>query len=271
MRSTESLPTAVDRHRSKKLHLVAGIVIALASLLLVRGQAFGQEPPPFEPEFNHSACSWDLNVPSDVTLSCGFVTVLENRDTPSWRTIELYVVRIEGKSRFLNRDPIIYLAGGPGGSATRAAQHFIDEARFLYTERDLVLFDQRGIGGSKPRLECPEFRHGNAELRHLELSPEEKLQRRVDALMDCRKSLSAEQGIDVDTYNSASTAADVADIASAMGYDSYNLYGSSYGTILAPDCHKRLSSQHTERSPRRGPSASGESLSFDLCQQRRHA
>ena len=51
--------------------------------------------------------------------------------------------------------------------------------------------------------------------------------------MDCRKSLSAEQGIDVDTYNSASTAADVADIASAMGYDSYNLYGSSYGTILA--------------------------------------
>ena len=121
--------------------------------------------------------------------------------------------------RFQNPDPIIYLAGGPGGSATRRTQRFIDDAGYLYTERDIILFDQRGIGGSKPRLECSEYRHGNANLRHLDLSPEEKLQWRVNALMDCRKTLSTEQGIDLDAYNSASTAADVVDIASAMGYE----------------------------------------------------
>ena len=223
----------VDRPRSKNLHLVAAMILVLAGVLLGSGQVYGQEPPPpFEPEFSSSACPYNLNVPSDVTLSCGFVTVLEDRATLSGNTIELYVVRIHGMRRFLNRDPIIYLAGGPGGSATRAAQHFIDEARFLYAERDLILFDQRGIGGSKPRLECSDYRHGHAELRHLDLSPEDKLRWRVEALLECRHTLTG-QGIDLDTYNSASTAADVVDIASSMDYDSFNLYGSSYGTLLA--------------------------------------
>ena len=234
MRCPRGLSVAVDRHRPRKLHLVAAIALALAGVLLWSGQVFGQEPPPpFEPEFSSSACPHNLSVPGDVTLSCGFVTVLEDRATLSGNTIELYVVRIQGIRRFLNRDPIIYLAGGPGGSATRSTQRFIDDARFLYTERDLILFDQRGIGGSKPRLECSEYRHGNANLRHLDLSPEEKLQWRVNALMDCRKTLSTEQGIDLDAYNSASTAADVVDVASAMGYESFNLYGASYGTLLA--------------------------------------
>ncbi len=225
------------RHRFWKPRFVAGILFALAGVLLATGHAFAQEPPPsetspFEPDFDHSACPYDLDVPSDVTLSCGFVTVLEDRATLSGSTIDLYVVRIHGTRRFLNRDPIIYLAGGPGGSATRRTQRFIDDARFLYAERDLILFDQRGIGGSKPRLECSEYRHGYADIRHLDLSPEDKLRWKIQALIDCRKTLTA-QGIDMNTYNSASTAADVVDIASAMGYESFNLYGASYGTILA--------------------------------------
>ena len=224
---------AGNLHPLKSLHLVAAAVLAFAGILLWADQAFAQEPqPPFEPEFNPSACPYDLNVPSDVTLSCGFVTVLENRATLRGNTIDLYVVRIQGERRFLNRDPIIYLEGGPGGSATLGTQRFIDKARFLYTDRDLILFDQRGIGGSKPRLECSDFRHVSADLRHLDITPEEKLRLRVEALLECRKTLTG-QGIDLDTYNSASTAADVVDIASAMGYESFNLSGASYGTILA--------------------------------------
>ena len=98
MRCPGGLSVAVDRHRPRKLHLVAGIALALAGVLLWSGHAFGQEPPPsetstFEPDFDHSACPYDLNVPSDVTLSCGFVTVLEDRSTLSGNTIDLYVVR----------------------------------------------------------------------------------------------------------------------------------------------------------------------------------
>ena len=217
--------------------LTVGTVLALAGLLLWSGHALAQEPPsetmPFEPVFTHSACPYDLGVPADITISCGFVNVIEDRDSLSKKTIDLYVVRIHGIQRFLNRDPVIYLAGGPGGSATRSTQWFIDRARFIYDDRDLILFDQRGIGGSKPRLECSEFRHANAELRHLDLSPEVKLESLVEALIDCKKTLAAEHGVDLDAYNSMATSDDVVDIASAMGYESFNLYGASYGSLLA--------------------------------------
>ena len=227
-----SLMAAFRLRRPGMTHLLSGILIALVCVFLAAGQAFAQEPLPYEPKFEHGSCPDALHVPGDVTLTCGFVAVPENRAILRGDTIDLYVVRIQGHQRFLNRDPIIYLSGGPGGSATRIAQRFIDDARFLYTDRDLILFDQRGIGGSKPRLECSEYRHKNAEMRHLDLSPEEKLSRRVEALLECRKTLTR-QGVDLDTYNSASTAADVADIASAMGYESFNLYGVSYGSVVA--------------------------------------
>ena len=227
----------VRRFWSIGRRLIVGTILALAGLLLWSGHVLAQEPPsetkPFEPVFTSSACPYDLRVPGDITISCGFVNVIEDRDSLSEKTIDLYVVRIHGIQRFLNRDPVIYLAGGPGGSATRSAQRFIDRARFIYDDRDLVLFDQRGIGGSKPRLECSEYRHATAELRHLDLSPEVKLERRVEALIDCKKTLAAEHGINLDAYNSKATAADVVDIASAMGYESFNLYGASYGSLLA--------------------------------------
>ena len=171
-------------------------------------------------------------MPHDAVLTCGYVTVLEDRAKPGGRVIELYVVRIRELSAIRHRDPVIYLAGGPGGSATRATQRFLDHGRHLWTGRYLVLFDQRGIGGSKPRLECAQYRHDYAEIRNRDIDPDEELEWRVEALLDCKRTLT-ESGIDLGTYTSASTAADVADIASAMDFASFNLYGSSYGTLLA--------------------------------------
>ncbi len=212
-------------------------VVALAAIALVPGQAHAQEPSApgpqaFEPEFSSGECPGYLEVPHDAVLTCGYVTVLEDRAKPDGRVIELYVVRIREVSAIRHRDPVIYLAGGPGGSATRATQRFLDGGRHLWTGRYLVLFDQRGIGGSRPRLECAQYRHDYAEIRNRDIDPDEELEWRVEALLDCKRTLT-ESGIDLGTYTSASTAADVADIASAMDFDSFNLYGSSYGTLLA--------------------------------------
>ena len=211
--------------------------VALAVIALVPGQAHAQEPSTpgtqaFEPEFSTGECPEYLEVPHDAILTCGYVTVLEDRARPDGRTIELYVVRIRELSPIEYREPVIYLAGGPGGSATRRAQRFLDRGRHLWTGRYLVLFDQRGIGGSRPRLECAQYRHGYADIRDSDLDPDEKLEWRMETLLDCKRTLT-DQGIDLDTYTSASTAADVADIVSAMDFDSFNLYGSSYGTRLA--------------------------------------
>ena len=212
-------------------------VIALAVIALVAREAHAQEPSApgpeaFKPEFSPGACPEHLDVPDDAFLTCGYVTVLEDRAKPDGRTIELYVVRIRELSAIRYSDPVIYLSGGPGGSATRRTQRFLDQGRSLWTGRYLVLFDQRGIGGSKPRLECAQYRHDYADIRDRDLDPDEELKLRVEALLGCKRTLS-DRGIDLSTYTSASTAADVADIVSAMGYDSFNLYGASYGTLLA--------------------------------------
>ncbi len=218
--------------------LLIAAVVALAAISLVARQAHAQEqsapePQAFQPEFSTGECPGYLEVPHDAVLTCGYVTVLEDRAKPDGRAIELYVVRIRELSAIrYPYPPVIYLAGGPGGSATRQAQRFLDQGRHLWTGRYLVLFDQRGIGGSKPRLECAQYRHDYADIRDRGLDPDEKLEWRVEALLDCKRTLT-DEGIDLGTYTSASTAADVADIASAMDFDSFNLYGVSYGTRLA--------------------------------------
>ena len=212
-------------------------VIALAVIALVASQAHAQEPSApgsqaFKPEFSPGACPERLDVPDDAFLKCGYVTVLEDRAKPDGRVIELYVVRIRELSPTRYRDPVIYLSGGPGGSATRRTQRFLHQGRFLWTGRYLVLFDQRGIGNSKPRLECAQYWHDYADIRDRDLDPDEELEWSVEALLDCKRTLS-DQGIDLGAYTSASTAADVPDIVSAMGFESFNLYGASYGTLLA--------------------------------------
>ena len=170
-------------------------VIALAVVGLVARQAHAQEPSApgpqaFKPEFSPGACPERLYVPDDAFLTCGYVTVLEDRAKPDGRTIELYVVRIRELSptRY-PYPPVIYLSGGPGGSATRRTQWFLDQGRHLWTGRYLVLFDQRGIGRSKPRLECAQYRHDYADIRNRDLDPDEELEWRVEALLGCKRTL----------------------------------------------------------------------------------
>ena len=89
-----------------------------------------------------------------------------------------------------------------------------------------------GTGRSEPLLECPDYQGRKAELRKLDLDPDEALRREVDALLACKRTLS-EEGIDMSAYSPQAVAADVADLAAAMGYETYNLHGTSFGTNLA--------------------------------------
>ena len=96
---------------------------------------------------------------------CGYVSVLEDRSKPDGNVIRLAVARLRGSSPPPRPDPVIDLASGPGTSALKSIDWFIDDARFIWEEPDLILLDQRGIRHSEPRLEWPEYRRQNAELR----------------------------------------------------------------------------------------------------------
>ena len=216
--------------------LVSATVTAGASLVLLAWTGHAQEPlssTPFTaPEFVKADCPMRFDHPRGLHVDCGYVSVLEDRGWPDGNVIRLAVARLRASVSSSHPDPVIYLAGGPATSALERIDLFIDDARFIWKERDLVLLDQRGVGHSEPRLECPDYRRRTAEIGELDLNPDEELQRQVDALLACKRTLS-EQGIDLGAYSPEAVAADVAHVAEAMGYRAYNLYGGSYGTMLA--------------------------------------
>ena len=216
--------------------LVSAALLAGAGLLLLAWVAQAQQEPlgstPFtQPEFVESPCPWPDRA-HGAHIDCGYLSVPEDRAKPGGNVIRLAVARLRGSVRSRHPDPVIYLAGGPGESVVQRTHRFVHDARFIWEERDLILLDPRGVGRSEPRLECPDYQGRKAELRKLDLDPDEALRREVDALLACKRTLS-EEGIDVSAYSPQAVAADVADLAAAMGYGTYNLYGRGFGTMLA--------------------------------------
>ncbi len=192
--------------------LIVCILLAL-SLPLVAQEAF------FEPD----ACPFA--VPEGESVECGYLIVPQDRSNPDEGDIELAVAILHSTASDTAPDPIIYLEGGPGGSALSGIDLWYDSP--FRQRRDIVLFDQRGTGYSYPRLYCYEIDEIDPDL-----DDEAYMQAQEDATLACLDRF-ADEGTDISDYNSAASAADVADLGQALGYDSWNLYGVSYGTRLA--------------------------------------
>ncbi|MDQ3694299.1 MAG: alpha/beta hydrolase [Chloroflexota bacterium] len=47
-------------------------------------------------------------------------------------------------------DPVVYLAGGPGGSSLNGVPHYAELFAGFREHRDVILYDQRGTGRSAP-------------------------------------------------------------------------------------------------------------------------
>ena len=113
---------------------------------------------------------------------------------------------------------IIALAGGPGQPALPFAEEFDELLGPIAATRDLIVFDQRGIGLSAPlschALERPDLYHSFGAL--------------VEA---CGDQLGPTRSF----YTTADTVADIEAIRQAGGYEKLVLYGTSYGTKVAEE------------------------------------
>jgi len=99
-------------------------------------------------------------------------------------------------------------------------------------ERDVVLFDQRGTYYSDPNLVCSESMSLTLQTIEQDLTAEEYARLNEQASLACRDRL-AGQGVALAAYNSLENAADVEALRQALDYADINLYGVSYGTLLA--------------------------------------
>src|SRR5262245_6859814 len=84
---------------------------------------------------------------------CGNYEVYENRALRTGRKIILKIVVLPATGAKRAPDPLVYLSGGPGASATGSAADLARTFSKIRERRDLVFVDQRGTGGSHP-LNC---------------------------------------------------------------------------------------------------------------------
>lgn len=159
----------------------------------------------------------------------GHLRVPENRASGSGREIELAFVRIPSTSRRPG-NPIVWLAGGPGGSGisdldTPILRLFLE----LRRSGDVIALDQRGTGLSIPRLDCP----GTIEFpRDLPLDRARSVAGLESAARTCAEAWRS-RGVDLAAFNTRESAEDLEDLRTALGAEKLRLLGGSYGTHLA--------------------------------------
>ncbi|MGE3928845.1 MAG: alpha/beta fold hydrolase [Hyphomonadaceae bacterium] len=150
---------------------------------------------------------------------CGAHSVPENRALRDGRRLTLNVVVIPARTLAPDAAPIFFLAGGPGQAATEGAADFDNgwETEF----NDVVLVDVRGSAGDH-RLDCPPPAEAGPQA-YLDPPFSDRARFR-----NCITGLSAEY--DLTQYTTRLAMQDIDEVRQALGYDTINLYGISYGS-----------------------------------------
>jgi pimeloyl-ACP methyl ester carboxylesterase len=176
-------------------------------------------------------------------IECGLLEVPENREDPDSRFIELHFVKLnsrwgkdddedseEDKDDSLppgkRDDAVIYLTGGPGAKVNYYVNRLKDHT--LLKHRDLYILEQRGIGFSDDF--CPYYSIRKPATDDVETFDEQLLashQRKEDCATNATAS-----GVDLTGYSTIENARDVKALRRALGYEQWNVWGISYGSIL---------------------------------------
>lgn len=156
-------------------------------------------------------------VQNQVEAKCGSLTVPEDPSNPQSRQIDLNIAVVPAIKRSPEPDPLFVLAGGPGQAITEVFPALFNTLFRIHEERDIVLVDQRGTGKSNP-LRC--------------LDPEDETlrdEKAIALLKECPETLDA----DLTKYTTDIAMQDLDKVRAALGYQTINLYGVSYGTRAA--------------------------------------
>jgi pimeloyl-ACP methyl ester carboxylesterase len=189
------------------------------------------EAGPFKGVFVETDCPF--TVPDGTHPVCGRVDVPEDPEAPDGPTISLAVAVFVATGADSQPDPVIYLDGGPGGRTLATIQYsFKDLVAPFLDQRDVIVYDQRGVGFSEPNLGCPEVTAVGFDLLDDDITDTEHMAEYGNAIAECHDRVVAD-GARTRFYNSAASAADLASLRLALGYSEWNLFGISYGTRLA--------------------------------------
>jgi pimeloyl-ACP methyl ester carboxylesterase len=174
-------------------------------------------------------------------IECGLLQVPENREDPGSRYIELHFVKLNstwddeeeeddeedsGLEPGKRDDPVIYLTGGPGAVAEGYVERFKDHG--IRKHRDLYILEQRGIANSGDF--CTTYYSRSPEISNVE-SLVKSNEASLTLSETCARNAMA-AGVDYTAYSTIENARDVRALRIALGFDQWNVWGISYGTLL---------------------------------------
>ena len=234
---TKSLfPRLLQHSRLLRLN---NLIPALVSVLVLNLLGFIAPAAAFTKHTNETEITFKANSGETVQAFKGWLQVPENRSNPTSRLIKLDYVRFpqalsendesstEG-NKLNAKPPIVYLAGGPGGSGITTAKY----ARFplfmaMREFGDVIAFDQRGI--NENRLPCK----SEQTINHASTTTnQQEIETTRAAIKDCLKTWKA-QGVDILGYNTEESAKDLDALRQHLKAKKISLWGISYGSHLA--------------------------------------
>jgi len=160
---------------------------------------------------------------------CGNYEVFEDRAAKQGRRIQLKLVVFPATGQTKMPDPVFYIPGGPGSSATEDAPYIAQDLTRVREKHDLVFLDQRGTGGSHP-LNCTFF-------NPTELQSYLEYWNPLAEVRKCREEL--EKTSDLKLYTTSLAMDDLDDVRAALGFEKISITGGSYGTRAAQEYLKR--------------------------------
>ncbi|GAB4011782.1 alpha/beta hydrolase [Spirosoma migulaei] len=175
------------------------------------------------------SCACPVQIDSSFHTRCAYLIVPENRKKKNGKTIKLPFILVESKNPNKKKDPLLFTAGGPGGSSLGWARGASGSP--LIKDRDCIAFEQRGTHYAIPNLWSGELDDAIRESYRKNLNKDSMA---VVGVKRYKKALEA-KGIDLSGYNTDETVSDIHDLLATLQVDSVNLLGGSYsgGLMLA--------------------------------------
>jgi pimeloyl-ACP methyl ester carboxylesterase len=154
---------------------------------------------------------------------CGYLVAPENRKKPAGNKVKVPFIFVRKANGSATKNITLFTTGGPGYSTVSNIDS-IGEGSGWLAYGGFIAFDQRGSKRSIPNLECTTVTSA------IQRSYREGLNRdslALIAITKCRKEFTS-QGIDLSSYTTIESAADINDLRVGLGVDSMNLVGISY-------------------------------------------
>ncbi len=178
-----------------------------------------------------SACT-DSNLAS-ANAECGFLPVPLDWSKPTGEKIQIAVSRVKATGK--SQGPMLINPGGPGGSGLGFSAYLKQMMPAeVSAQFDLIGFDPRGVGSSKPALSC--VKDYAAGPRPAYTPVESRRAANEQAWIARTKAYAAackeKNGALLDHVKTIDTIKDMEALRQALGAEKINFFGFSYGTFL---------------------------------------